>query len=81
MEAADESRTMNRARLGGIVLLVVGVVLLMIGMSASDSLADQMSNVFTGHFTETTTWYIVGGIALAVAGLLLTLFGGRRSMV
>ncbi len=31
-------------------------------MNSSHSLADRVSNTFTGRFTEATTWYIVGGI-------------------
>ena len=68
---------MNPQRMVGIVLLVVGVVLLIVGMNASDSMADQVSETFTGRFTEGTMWYIVGGIAAALLGLLLLLVGGR----
>jgi hypothetical protein len=68
---------LNSKRIPGIVLLVVGVILFIIGMNSSHSMADRMSNTFTGRFTESTTWYIVGGIASALLGLLLALFGGR----
>jgi hypothetical protein len=36
-----------------------------------------VSNTFTGRFTEGTTWYILGGIALALVGLFMALIGGR----
>lgn len=62
---------MSPQRIVGVVLLVVGVVLLVIGLSSSDSIADQVSETFTGRFTKGTTWYIVGGIAAGVLGLLL----------
>jgi hypothetical protein len=65
-------------RIGGIILVVAGVVLFIVGMNASHSVADRWSNFFTGHFTDATVWYIVGGIASAVAGLMLSVFGGRR---
>ncbi len=68
---------MNMQRVFGIVLLVVGVILLVVGISASDSLADQTSEFFTGHFTDTTMWYMIGGIAMAIIGALLVMFGGR----
>jgi len=45
---------MSTRRILGIVLLVVGVVLLIIGMNASHSVADRVSNTFTGRFTEAT---------------------------
>jgi hypothetical protein len=60
----------------GIVLMVVGVILLVIGLNASDSVADRMSSFFTGHYTDKTVWYLVGGGALAVGGLALALVSG-----
>ena len=64
-------------RILGAVLLVVGVTLLVLGMNASHSVADQVSNTFTGRFTDKTTWFIVGGIAAGLLGLLMILFGSR----
>jgi hypothetical protein len=64
-------------RIFGIVLLVVGVILLIVGRNASHSAADQISNTFTGRFTHETAWYIFGGGAAALFGLLLVLVGGR----
>ena len=68
---------MSPQRILGTVLLVVGVILLIIGMNASHSVSDQVSKTFTGRFTQDTTWYIVGGIASALLGLMLVLFGVR----
>lgn len=68
---------MSPQRIVGTVLLVVGVILLFIGMNASHSISDQVSQTFTGRFTQATTWYILGGIASALLGLLLVLFGMR----
>ncbi len=62
---------MSQQRIIGIVLLVVGLVLLIMGMNASDSIADQVSETFTGRFTDKTTWFIVGGIGLGLLGLLM----------
>lgn len=69
---------MSPQRIVGIVLLVVGVVLFVIGMNASDSIADQVSDTFTGRFTDKTTWYIIGGIGTALLGLLLTVVRGGQ---
>jgi uncharacterized membrane protein len=66
-------------RMVGVVLLVVGVVLLVMGVNASHSVADRVSDTFTGRFTDKTTWYIVGGIAAAIMGLLMTLMPGKRA--
>ncbi len=70
---------MSSKSIGGIVLLVVGVVLLVIGITSSDSVADQVSKTFTGRFTEATTWYIIGGIAAGVLGLLMLVAGRGKS--
>ena len=67
---------MNPQRIIGIVLLVVGVALLVVGMNASHSAADQLTNDFTGHFTQATAWYIFGGIGMGLLGLLMVVFGG-----
>jgi uncharacterized membrane protein len=64
-------------RILGVMLLIVGVILLVMGMNASHSVADQVSNTFTGRFTDKTTWFIVGGVAAGLLGLLTILFGLR----
>ena len=68
---------MNSQRIIAIVLLVIGVTLFIVGMNASHSMADQMSNTFTGRFTRETAWYLIGGGAAALSGLLLLLTGVR----
>jgi len=68
---------MNTQRIFGLSLLALGVVLLVIGMNSSHSMADQLSNTVTGRFTDNTLWYIVGGIVIGLAGLGMTLFGPR----
>ena len=67
---------MSLQRTVGIVLLVVGVGVLIYGINASHSVADRVSDTFTGKFTEATTWYIMGGAASGLLGLLLVAFGG-----
>jgi hypothetical protein len=68
---------MSQKRIAGIVLLVVGAILLIVGMNASHSAADQISNTFTGRFTHETLWYLVGGGAAALFGLLMVVGGAR----
>jgi len=71
---------MTSQRIAGIVLLVGGVALFLFGMNASESVADQVSEFFTGNFSDTTVWYIAGGVGSAVAGVLLLLAGGRGAL-
>jgi len=70
---------MSPQRILGVLLLVAGSILLIVGLNASHSAADRWSNFFTGHFTDATVWYIIGGIASAVGGLMLVMLGGRRA--
>jgi xanthine/uracil permease len=65
----------------GIVVLVIGVILLVVGLNASESFADQISNTFTGKWTDHTAWYIYGGFGLGLFGLLIVLFGRRGKFV
>jgi hypothetical protein len=70
---------MKSTQLIGVVLMIAGVVLIIIGVTASRSLADNVSSFFTGRFTQSTMWYLIGGIAAAVVGLLLAIgVVGRR---
>lgn len=68
---------MNSQRVFGAALLIVGVILLIAGMSASNSVADRLSDTFTGRFTQATMWYIIGGIGAALLGLFVILLGAR----
>jgi uncharacterized membrane protein HdeD (DUF308 family) len=72
---------MSISRVFGVVLLVGGIFLIVFGAIASRSMADQMNSMFAGRLTQGTTWYIFGGIASAVVGLLLTVgvVGRNRS--
>ncbi len=62
---------MGSNKLVGIVLLVVGLLLLYFGLQASDSVGDQVSEAFTGRFTDETMWFIFGGVIAVVAGLYM----------
>jgi len=68
---------MSPLRILGIVLLVAGIVALYFGWQASESIVEQAHETLTGRFTDDTMWYFIGGGAAAVAGLLLSVFGGR----
>jgi multisubunit Na+/H+ antiporter MnhB subunit len=55
----------------GLVLAAIGVVLLVIGINASESFASDVSRFFTGEPTDRAIWYMVGGIAALVAGMAI----------
>jgi hypothetical protein len=64
---------MSISRIWGVILLGAGIVLLIIGVVAPRSLADNPSTPFRGRLTHQTMWYIYGGIASAAIGFLLTI--------
>jgi uncharacterized membrane protein HdeD (DUF308 family) len=74
-----ESKMSSKVILG-FVLLVGGIIAFGYGLNASKSLVEQVSNTFLGRFSDATSWYMIGGITAAVAGLLMVIFGfrGRR---
>lgn len=66
------------ARAIAVVLLVLGVVLLIFGINASDAPADRISEAFTGKFTDSTMLYLIlGAVGIAVGAAML--FLGRRA--
>jgi len=61
-----------------VLLLVLGVVLLIFGINASDAPVDRISESLTGKFTDSTMLYLILGVAgIAVGGGMLAL--GRRA--
>ncbi|HUU27656.1 MAG TPA: DUF3185 family protein [archaeon] len=60
-----------------VALLVVGVVLVIWGVSASDSFSSDVSRFFTGSPTDKAIWLMVGGIVAAVFGLFGILRGEK----
>lgn len=70
---------MQASRLIGLAVLAVGIVLLGFGLNATDAPVDQISETFTGRYTDRTMWYLVGGGAGVVVGGLLALFGKRSA--
>lgn len=51
-----------------LALLVAGIVLLILGLNSSDSIASQFSEVFTGAPTDKAIWLTLGGIVLTIVG-------------
>ena len=56
-----------------IVLLVGGVLLMILGVQATNSFNSDVSRFFTGSPTDKAIWMLIGGIILAVIGLVGTL--------
>jgi hypothetical protein len=54
-----------------IVLLVIGVVLIVFGVNASQSFSSDVSRFFTGSPTDKAIWFLVGGGVALVVGLVM----------
>lgn len=64
---------MNTNKILGVVLLILGVVLVLFGLNATESPAEEISEAVTGRYTDQTMWYLIGGAVSALVGLVLTL--------
>ena len=62
-----------------IALLAVGIILIVFGFNASQSLSSEVSRFFTGSPTDKSIWLFVGGAVALVVGLV-TLFQRSRSL-
>ncbi len=60
-------------------LVVGGVVLMIIGISATNSFSSDVSRFFTGSPTDKAVWMLIAGGVAIVAGLTMTLRGGKQT--
>jgi hypothetical protein len=63
-----------------LILLVVGVILVIYGINASESVSSDISRAFTGSPTDKSIWMLIGGAVLAIIGLVGSLRGGRSRL-
>lgn len=61
-----------------IAVLVGGIVLIVFGVSASNSLNSDISRFFTGSPTDKAIWMLVGGAAASIAGAVGLVLGLKR---
>ncbi len=68
---------MNKAI--SLALLAGGVVLLVLGIRAADSLGSDISRFFTGSPTDKAVWMLIIGVVLCVVGLVGVLRGSKAT--
>jgi len=54
-----------------LALLVGGIVLIVIGVNATNSFSSDVSRFFTGSPTDKAVWMLIGGSVAALAGLAM----------
>ena len=62
-----------------IALLVIGIVLIILGVSALESFSSDVSRFFTGSPTNKAVWLLIGGVVAAIAGLSGAFSGPREN--
>lgn len=67
---------MNKAL--GLALLAIGIALIIYGVDASNSASSSISRTFNGTPTNKTMWLLLGGIASAICGVVLTFVPSKR---
>jgi len=60
-----------------LALLAGGIVLLIIGINATNSFGSDVSRFFTGSPTDKSIWLVIGGVAATAIGLTMTLRGSK----
>ncbi len=66
-------------RLVGLILLVGAIVLLVMGIRATNSFSSQFSRFFTGSPTDRAIWLTIGGVAAIVIGAVTAMVPSRVS--
>ena len=62
-----------------LALLVGGIILIVIGVNATNSFSSDVSRFFTGSPTDKAVWMLVGGAVAALVGLAMMWRGPRHA--
>jgi hypothetical protein len=69
---------MNKAI--GVALLVIGVILIVYGVNASNSFNSSVSQAFTGTPTNKSFWLLFSGIGAAIVGGILAFMNFNKTL-
>jgi len=61
-----------------IALLAAGVVLIVLGINAGNSVSSSFSRFFTGSPTDKAVWMLVGGIVMGIVGIFGLGIGSKK---
>ena len=74
-ETSNKEKSMNKAI--GIALVAAGIVLIIFGINAADSVGSSFSRFFTGNPTDRAIWLLVGGVVSLVTGGVIAMRPAR----
>ena len=60
-----------------LALLIGGIVLIVVGINATNSFSSDVSRFFTGSPTDKAVWMLIGGIAAGIIGLVGVMRGSK----
>ena len=63
-----------------LALLAGGIILIVIGINATNSFSSDISRLFTGSPTDKAMWMLMGGIIAAIIGLMGTLHSSKQAL-
>jgi divalent metal cation (Fe/Co/Zn/Cd) transporter len=66
-------------KIASLALLVGGIVLIIVGINATNSFSSDVSRFFTGSPTNKAVWMLIGGIVAAVVGLTMALRNQKQA--
>ena len=66
-------------KIASLALLAGGLVLIIMGINATNSFSSDVSRFFTGSPTDKAVWMLIGGIVAAVGGLAMTLRSSKQT--
>lgn len=61
-------------RIVSLALLAGGIVLIVVGVNATNSFSSDVSRFFTGSPTDKALWMLIGGVVASVIGLATLLW-------
>ncbi len=59
----------------GVILLVIGVFLIGYGGRKTQTLTNKVVEGVTGHYTQRTRWFLLGGVIVILIGVVLIYTG------
>ena len=62
-----------------LALLVGGIVLIVVGINATNSFSSDVSRFFTGSPTDKAVWMLIGGIVAGLVGLFGVMRGSKQA--